>query len=83
MGTFYMLLTLSSVFAPDAIFISHPQRWTNEMACQRALPRMEGALAQLIRYDTSALELFGTTIGGPLNRGYFVSASECRPAEAP
>ena len=78
-----MLLTLSSVFAPDAVFISHPQWWMNEMACQRELPRMEGALAQLIQYDSSTLELFGTTIGGPLNRGYFVSASECRSAEAP
>jgi hypothetical protein len=45
MEAFYMLLTLSSVFAPDAVFIGHPQWWMNEMACQRELPRMEGALA--------------------------------------
>lgn len=77
MEAFYMVLTLSSLTAPQVIFFSHPQPWQNEAACTRALPRMEGAVTRLIRYDASALELFGSVTGGPLNPGFFVSASEC------
>ncbi len=59
----------------------HPMPWSNELACERALPTMEGAVTRLIRYDASALELFGTTTGGPLNPGFFVSTAECWSAE--
>lgn len=81
MQTFYMALTLSSLTTPNTLFLSHPEPWANELACVRALPRMEGAVSRLIRYDASALELFGTVTGGPLNPGFFVSASECWSAE--
>ena len=80
METFYMFLTLSSLVAPQVVFISQPQPWTNKLACVRALPRMESAVSRLIRHDASTLELFGTTTGGSLNPGYFVSGSECRSA---
>ena len=82
MQTFYMVLTLSSLAAPKVLFFSHPLPWTNEFACQRELPRMEAAVTRLIRYDASALTLFGETAGDSLDRGYFVSASECWSAEA-
>lgn len=82
METFYMVLTLSSLTAPQTVFFSHPTPWKNESACVRALPRMEGAVTRLIRYDASALELFGTITGGPLSPGSFVSYSECWSAEA-
>ncbi len=81
METFYMFVTLSSLAAPQVLFMSQPQPWENESACERALPKMEGAVTRLIRYDASALGLFGTTAGGPLRPGYFVTASECRSAE--
>jgi hypothetical protein len=81
METFYMVLTLSSLTAPQAQFFSHPIPWKSETACVRALPRMEGAVTRLIRYDASALELLGTITGGPLNRGFFVSTSACWSAE--
>jgi hypothetical protein len=80
METFYMVLTLSSLSAPQALFLSHPIPWKNVTACERALPRMEGAVTRLIRYDASALELFGT-ISRSLNPSYFVSASKCWSAE--
>ena len=81
METFYMVLTLSSLTAPQVTFLSHPMPWSNELACERALHTMEGAVTRLIRYDASALELFGTTTGGPLNPGFFVSTAECWSAE--
>jgi hypothetical protein len=81
METFYMSVTLSSITGPQVLFISQPKPWKNELACVRALPRMEGAVTRLIRYDTSALDLFGTGIGISLKPGYFVSGSECRSAE--
>lgn len=81
METFYMLLTLSSLTGPRLLFMTQPHPWKNELACVRALPRMEGAVARLISYDASALELFGITAGGSLKLGYFVSGSECRSAE--
>ncbi len=81
MEAFYMVLTLSSPAGPDVLLFSHPQRWTNELACRRALPRMEAAVTRLIRIDAAALNLFGETAGGPLNRGYFVTASACWSAE--
>ena len=77
---FYMSLTLSSLTGPQVLFISQPKPWRNELACVRALPRMEGAVTRLIRYDASALDLFGTA-GISLKPGYFVSGSECRSAE--
>jgi hypothetical protein len=80
METFCMFLTLSSLVAPQMVFISQPQPWTSQSECVRALPKMEGAVARLIRYDASALKLFGTTIGGLPNPTYFVSSSECKPA---
>jgi hypothetical protein len=79
--TFYMSLTLSSLTEPQVLFISQPKPWKNELACVRALPRMEGAVTRLIRYDVSALDLFGTSTGGSLKPGYFVSESACRHAE--
>jgi hypothetical protein len=81
METFYMVLTLSSLTAPQVTFFSHPRQWNNELACERALPRMEAAVTRLIRYDASTLELFGTTTGGPLNPGFFVSFAGCWSAE--
>ncbi len=81
METFYMVLTLSSLTTPHVLFLSHPELWADKLACVRALPRMEGAVARLIRYDASALELFGTITGGPLNPGFFISASECWSAD--
>jgi len=81
METFYMSLTLSSLTGPQVLFISHPKEWKNESACVRALGKMEGAVTRLIRYDASALDLFGTRTGGSLKPGYFVSESECRHAE--
>jgi hypothetical protein len=81
METFYMFLTLSSPAAPQALFISQPKSWKDELECERALPKMEGALTRLIRYDASALELFGTMNGGPLKPGYFVSTAGCQSAE--
>jgi hypothetical protein len=84
MDTFYVLLTLSSLTGPQLVLTTQPQRWQNELACVSALPRLEGAVARLISYDTSALELFGITTSGALNPGYFISGSECRSAlEAP
>lgn len=80
METFYMVLTLSSLTTPNTLFLSQPEPWANELACVQALPKMEGAVSRLIRYDASALELFGTVTGGPPNPSYFVSASECWPA---
>ncbi len=77
METFYMSLTLSSLTGPQVLFISQPKRWKNKLACVRALTRMEGAVTRLIRYDSSTLDLFGTTTGHPLKPGYFVSESEC------
>jgi len=53
----------------------------NQTACVQELPRMEAAVARLIRYDASTLALFGTVTGGPLNSGLFVTASECWSAE--
>ena len=83
MERFHMFLTLSSLTGPQVLFVTQPQRWKNELACVSALPKMEDAVARLIRYDASALELFGTTTaGGSLKPGYFVSEAECRPAEA-
>ena len=82
METFFMVLTLSSLTAPQVTFLSHPTPWSNVRACERALPRMEGAVTRLIRYDATALELFGTTTGGPLNPGFFVTTAECWSAEA-
>ena len=81
METFYMSVTLSSITGPQVLFISRPKPWKNELACMRALPRMEGAVTRLIRYDASALDLFGTGTGVSLKPGYFVSGSECRSAE--
>jgi hypothetical protein len=81
METFYMSVTLSSITGPQVLFISQPKPWKNELACVRALPRMEGAVTRLIRYDASALDLFGTGTGISLKPGYFVSGSECMPAE--
>lgn len=78
MVTFYMVLTLSSVAAPHALFFSQPQPWKNELECRHALPKMESAVTRLMQYDPSALGLFGTIAGGPLNRSYFVSYYECR-----
>ena len=82
METFYMFMTLSSLVAPQVLFIGQPQSFKNESACVRALPKMEAAVTRLIRYDASTLELFGTTVGGPLKPGYFVSGSECRATGA-
>ena len=81
METFYMVLTLSSLTVPQVQFFSHPRLWKSEAACVRALPKMEGAVTRLIRYDASTLELLGTITGGPLNPGFFVSNSECWSAE--
>ncbi len=81
METFYMLLTLSSLAAPQVLFFSNPHPWPNELACQRALPRMEAAVTMLIRHDPSELKLFGEISGDLLNHGYFVSASECKCAD--
>ena len=81
METFYMVVTLSSLTAPHTLFYSHPERWVNQTACVHELPRMEAAVARLIRYDASTLALFGTVTGGPLNSGLFVTASECWSAE--
>ena len=81
METFYMFLTLSALGAPQALFISQPQSWKSDLACERALPKMESAVTRLIRYDASALGLFGTTTGGPIKSNYFVTASECRSGE--
>jgi hypothetical protein len=75
-----MFLTLSSLVAPQALFIGEPRPFESESACVRELPKMEGAVDRLIHYDVSALELFGTMIGGPIRSGYFVSASECMAA---
>ncbi len=80
MDKFYMLLTLSSLTGPQVVVTTQPQRWQNELACVSALPRLEGAVARLIRYDTSTLELFGITTSGAVKPGYFVSGSECRSA---
>jgi hypothetical protein len=80
MDTFYMLLTLSSLTGPQVVVMTQPQRWQNELACVSALPRLEGAVARLVRYDTSALALFGITTSGALHPGYFVTGSECRSA---
>jgi len=80
MEAFCMFLTLSSLVGPQILFISQPQPFQNETACVRALPKLEGAVTRLVRYDASTLELFGTTVGGPPKAGYFVSASECRSA---
>jgi hypothetical protein len=81
-GTFYVILTLSSLVGPQALFFSQPpQPWKTEVACRRALPKMEDAVARLIRYDPSTVKLFGIVTGGPLNRSYFVSSSECHSAE--
>lgn len=82
METFYMLLTLSSVAAPHVLFFSQPQPWKNELECRRALPKMESAVTRLMRYDPSALKLFGTITGGPLNPSYFVSYYQCLPTQA-
>ena len=49
--------------------------------CAR-IAKDEDAVTRLIRYDASALELFGTTVGGPLKPGDFVSASACTSALA-
>ena len=82
MEKFHMLLTLSSLTGPQVLFVTQPQRWKNELACVSALPKLEDAVARLVRYDASALELFGTTTAGiSLKPGYFVSVSECRSAE--
>lgn len=81
METFYIVLTLSSLTTPNALFFSHPEPWENQSACVRALPKMEGAVARPIRYDATSVELFGTVIGGPLNAGSFGTSSECRSAE--
>ena len=80
MEPFYMLLTLSSLTAPQVLFFSAPRMWENELACVRALPRMESAVIQVIRHDGSALELFGATTG-PLGSSYFVTAAVCLSAE--
>lgn len=82
METFYMSLTLSSLTGPQVLFISQPKLWKNELACVRALTRMEGAVTRLIQYDASALDLFGTTTGHSLKPGYFVSEAECRLARS-
>lgn len=82
METFYMVLTLTSVAAPDVLFFSQPQPWQNELECRRALPKMESAVTRLMRYDPSALKLFGTITGGPLNPSYFVSYYQCLPTQA-
>lgn len=76
-----MVLTLSSIVAPQVLFFGQAQPWKNQAECVRALPKMEGAVTRLIRYNASTLELFGTTVGGPLQPGYFVSGSACRSAE--
>jgi len=81
METFFMVLTLSSLTGPQVTFFSHPKQWNNELACERALPLMEGAVTRLIRYDASSLELIGTTTGGPLNPGFFVSFAGCWSTE--
>ena len=80
METFYMVLTLSSLVGPQVQFLSHPQQWQSELACRHALPRMEGAVTRLLRFDASTVELLGIT-SGSLNAGYFVSASSCASAE--
>lgn len=81
--TFFMSLTLSSLTGPQVLFMSQPKQWKNELACLRALPRMEGAVTRLIRYDVAALDLFGTTTGHPLKPGYFVSEAECSRSAEP
>jgi len=82
METLCMFLTLSSLVAPQLVFVGPPQPWKSESECARALPKMESAVARLLRYDGTALDLFGTTIGGPANPSYFVSLAECRSAGA-
>lgn len=83
MEAFYMVLTLSSLTASQQVlFYSRAKLWESELACERALPRMEGAVARLIQYDSSALELLGTT-SGSVNSSYFVTAFECQAAELP
>jgi len=79
METFYMMLTLSSLSAPQVLFFSQPRIWDNELACVHALPRMESAVDRLIRDDGAALELFGATTGA-LGPGHFVSAAVCLSA---
>lgn len=81
METFYVFLTLSSLTGPQVMFISPPHRWRDNLACSRELPKIEDAVSRLIRYDESALELFGTIVGGPIKPGYFVSASRCMSGE--
>ena len=81
MQTFYMFLTLSSLTAPQMLFISQPHPWKDEFACEQALPKMEAAVTRLIRFDVSTLDLFGTTTGGPVKPDYFVTVAECRPEE--
>ena len=84
METFYMSLTLSSLTGPQVLFISQPKPWKNELACVRALAKMEDVVTRLIRYDASALDLFGTTSGHhPLKPGYFVSEAECSRSAEP
>lgn len=80
MESFYMMLTLSSLTAPQVLFFASPRMWENELACVRALPRMESAVIRVIRNDGSALELFGATTGA-LGPSYFVSASVCLSAQ--
>ncbi len=49
MEAFYMVLTLSSLTASQQVlFYSRAKLWESELACERALPRMEGAVARLI-----------------------------------
>lgn len=79
MEPFYTLLTLSSLTAPQVLFFSPPKLWENELACVRALPRMEHAVIRIIRDDGAALELFGATTG-VLGPSYFVSSGMCLSA---
>lgn len=81
MPTFYILVTLTSLVAPQVLFMSPVMPWRNATACRQAIPRMEAAVQALVRYDPAALALFGEVIGKPTALGYFVSDAACRSAD--
>lgn len=81
MQPFYLFITLSALTSPSAWFVGPKVQFKDMAACERALPRAERALQQIIISDPSSLKFFGTVIG-KVTYGHFIQYGECVDGEA-
>jgi len=82
MQLFYVMVTLSSLVAPPVTFMTYGLHFEDYRACEKALPRVEGAVQHLLNYDPRTLGFFGTVIGR-LTYGHHVQSARCIDGSIP